>query len=152
MNKTGYKKNKLSCLISAVVISSFSGAVSYAQDMPDKKKSTLAIDEVVVTAQRRSESAQDVPVALSAFQASDIEKFNVGSFDDITKISPAITIGASNSKMFSTVYLRGIGTYSLGAGVEPSVSVIVDGVPVVQQGQAFSNLNDIERIEVLKGP
>lgn len=143
---TGKKLATLSLAIGSAL------GVNTALAQGSSESEKLAIEEIVVTAQRRAESAQDVPVALSAFQASDIEKFNIGSFEDITKISPAITFGGSNTKMFSTIYLRGIGTYSLGAGVEPSVSVIVDGIPVVQQGQALSNLNDIERIEVLKGP
>jgi iron complex outermembrane receptor protein len=110
------------------------------------------LEEIVVTAQKRSESIQDVPVAVSAFNDTQLVEFGIRSFDQLTKISPSFTYSESSSRTFSSLYMRGVGTYTLGVGVEPSVSVVLDGVPVVQSAQALSDLNDVEQIEVLRGP
>lgn len=112
----------------------------------------LVLEEVVVTAQKRTESAQDVPVAVSVMQGDDLAKQGIQSFSDLTKVSPSLTIVQGGQKNSSPIALRGIGTRAFSMSVEPSVAVIVDDVPVARAAQAFSNLVDIERIEVLRGP
>lgn len=93
-----------------------------------------------------------MPVAVSAFSDATLEAANVTEFSDLTRVSPSLNINGSANNNKSTISLRGIGTFSYSTSVEPSVSVVIDGVAVVQQGQAFANLSDIERIEVLRGP
>ena len=65
---------------------------------------------------------------------------------------PSLTMEQGSNINNNTIRMRGIGTYSFSIGVEPSVSVVIDDVAVVRQAQAFSNLSDVERIEVLRGP
>lgn len=108
--------------------------------------------DIVVTAQKREESVLSVPVAVSVIDSRAIEQARITTFSDITRVSPALTVTQNNDSNNSSIALRGIGTYAFSIGIEPSVSVVVDGVAAVLQAQAFSNLSDIERIEVLRGP
>ncbi len=114
--------------------------------------SAQGLEEVIVTAQKRAQSAQDVPVALTAVSAETIEAMGIQEFSDVTRISPSLTLSSGNNKQQTSISIRGIGTSVFSIGVEPSVAVIIDNVSQVQPGQALSNLVDIERIEVLRGP
>lgn len=111
-----------------------------------------ALEEVIVTAQKRAQSAQDIPVALTAVSADTIEAMGIQEFSDITRISPSLTLSTGNNKQQTSIRIRGIGTSVFSIGVEPSVAVVIDNVSQVQPGQALSNLVDVERIEVLRGP
>lgn len=112
----------------------------------------LVIEEVTVVAQKRAESAQDVPLAITAISGETIENMGLNQFQDLTKVSPSLTIKEGFNKNENPIALRGIGTLSFSIGVEPSVAVVIDDIPVARTGAAFSNLSDIERIEVLRGP
>ena len=109
-------------------------------------------EEIVVTATKRAESVQDVPVAVSAVDASTIEAMRIDEFTDITRISPSLTVNRGDWATNSGFSLRGIGTNVFSINIEPSVAIVVDDVPLVRSSQAFSDLLDIERIEVLRGP
>ncbi|MFZ1742433.1 MAG: TonB-dependent receptor plug domain-containing protein, partial [Pontixanthobacter sp.] len=134
--------------ISAIAL----GQPALAQDTADQSEEGFGDKVIVVTAQKREQDILEVPVAVSAFSDVTLEAANVSDFSDLTRVSPSLTINGASNNNESTIALRGIGTFSFSTSVEPSVSVVVDGVAVVQQGQAFSNLADIERIEVLRGP
>lgn len=119
-----------------------------AQTAPGQAEAGL--QSVVVTAQKRPQSMQDVPVAVNTVDARAIENQQIVDFSDLTRVAPSMTLNQNPNN--STIALRGIGTFAYSIGIESAVSVIVDDVPVIQQAQAFSNLSDIERIEVLRGP
>jgi iron complex outermembrane receptor protein len=108
------------------------------------------LQTVVVTAQKRLQSMQNVPVAVNTVDARAIENQQILDFSDITRVAPSMTLNQNPGN--NTISLRGIGTFAYSIGIESAVSVIVDDVPVIQQMQAFSNLSDIDRIEVLRGP
>jgi len=110
------------------------------------------LEEVVVTAQKREQSLQSVPVAVTAITAETLVNRNVATVSDLTRLAPSLTVTQSNTPANASINLRGIGTYAFSVGVEPSVAVIVDDVALLQQSQAFSGLSDIARIEVLRGP
>lgn len=112
----------------------------------------LAIEEIVVTATKRAQSVQDVPVAVNAVDQATIEALNIDEFTDITRISPSLTVNQGDWATNSGFNLRGIGTNVFSINIEPSVAIIIDDVPLVRSAQAFSDLLDIERIEVLRGP
>jgi len=105
---------------------------------------------VTVTAQKRPQAMQDVPVAVSTVDARAIENQQIVGFSDLTRVAPALTINENPNN--NNISLRGIGTFAFSIGIESAVSVIIDDVPVIQQLQAFSNLSDIARVEVLRGP
>lgn len=110
------------------------------------------LEEIVVTAQKREQNLQNVPVAVTALGAEAIANQRIADFADLTRAAPSLTITQTTSSPNNSIILRGIGTFAFSIGVEPSVAVIIDDMPVVQQAQAFDNLADVERIEVLKGP
>ncbi|AYJ84912.1 TonB-dependent receptor (plasmid) [Sphingomonas paeninsulae] len=108
------------------------------------------IEEIVVTAQKRSERLQDVPIAITAITSSQITAQHAGSSYDLTAVVPALNFGKVVA--FATPYIRGIGTSSVTAGDEPSVATYVDGVYMGSTLTAALPFNNIDQIEVLKGP
>jgi iron complex outermembrane receptor protein len=113
---------------------------------------TATLDEVVVTAQKREENLQKVAVSVTALTSEAIENKGIVQFSDLTHAVPSLTIVQASVATNSSIFLRGIGTQAFSIAVDPSVSVVVDDVAVIQQAQAFANLADIERVEVLRGP
>lgn len=124
---------------------------AYAAD-DGAKKQDAQLETVVVTANKRAQNLQDVPAAITVLNESTLQKANVKGMDDLPALAPALTITYGNQPGNNTLNMRGIGTYSLGVGVETDVSVIVDDVPVAIQADAFKDLADVARVEVLKGP
>ena len=114
--------------------------------------SDAVIEEVLVTATKRAQSVQDVAVAVSAVDAATIEATRIDEFTDITRISPSLTVNRGDWATNSGFSLRGIGTNVFSINIEPSVAIVVDDVPLVRSSQAFSDLLDLQRIEVLRGP
>lgn len=110
------------------------------------------LEEIVVTAQKREQRLQTVPVSVTALSADAIANNRLADFSDLTRVVPSMTITQTTSAPNNSIILRGIGTFAFSIGVEPSVAVLIDDMPVVQQAQAFDNLADLQRIEVLMGP
>jgi iron complex outermembrane recepter protein len=110
------------------------------------------LEEIVVTAQKREQNLQTVPVSVTALSAEALANAHIVDFSDLTRAASSLTVTQQTSSPNNAIILRGIGTFAFSIGVEPSVAVIVDDLPVVQQAQAFDSLGDVERIEVLKGP
>ena len=127
-------------------------ATVMATMVPLATAQNLIIEEVVVTATKRTESVQDVPVAISVVDEDTIEAMGIDEFTDITKISPSLTVSRGDWATNSSFSLRGVGTNVFSTNIEPSVAVIVDDVPLVRSEQAFSDLSEIEAIEILRGP
>jgi iron complex outermembrane receptor protein len=111
-----------------------------------------ALQDIVVTAQKREQNLQDVPVAVTAITADTLVNRNVATVSDLTRLAPSLTVTTGAVPTNNSINLRGIGTVAFSTAIEPSVAVIVDDVALLQQAQAFSGLSDIARIEVLRGP
>jgi iron complex outermembrane receptor protein len=137
----------MTAIASAAALFAMSVTSAWAQDTAT---SDQGLQTVVVTAQKRAQPLQKVPVAVSTVDERAIENQQISEFSDLTRVSPALTISQNPNN--SNISLRGIGTFAYSIGIESAVAVIVDDVPVVQQLQAFSNLSDITRVEVLRGP
>jgi iron complex outermembrane recepter protein len=110
------------------------------------------LEEVIVTANKRTENLQSVPLAVSVISQDALEASGVQQFADLGKLAPSLTIRPAEHPVNSNVSLRGVGTFAFGIGVESSVAVLVDEVPLAFQARAFTDLPDVERIEVLRGP
>jgi iron complex outermembrane recepter protein len=108
------------------------------------------LETVVVTAQRRAESAQDVPISIVAYGAEHLEAVNVQSLPQIAQIVPGLQFQAVGAA--SVPYLRGVGASTTAAGAESTVPLVVDGVYMSAQGSSLMALSNIESIEVDKGP
>lgn len=109
------------------------------------------IGELIVTATRREESLQSIPASISAVSAVDLEKRGIFDFQKMTESISGVMLSRPTSAISSGLYVRGVGT----AGTSPanqSVGTLVDGVYQLRQGAAFTELMDIERVEVLRGP
>jgi len=109
------------------------------------------LEEVIVTAERRSESAQDVPLALTTISADSINPAEITDLNDIATRTPNFTVTKFNIGE-PQLYLRGIGSTLDSASADPTVSVFVDEVYVGRPGGSSFELFDLERIEILRGP
>src|SRR5690606_38604646 len=110
----------------------------------------VALEEIIVTAQKRSENVQDVPISISAFGANELLKAGVTSYNDIGMVTPGLETTRQIGS--ATPFLRGIGAQSGTVGVESATTMFVDDVYISSTVDASLNFNNIERIEVLKGP
>ncbi|WP_308814559.1 TonB-dependent receptor [Sphingomonas sp. GV3] len=109
-------------------------------------------DDIIVTANKREENIQKVPLAVSVIAPAQLASAGVRNFTDIGKIAPSLVVRPAEQPQNSNISLRGVGTFAFGIGVESSVAVLVDEVPLAFQARAFTDLPDVERIEVLRGP
>jgi iron complex outermembrane recepter protein len=110
---------------------------------------TLAIEEIVVTAQRRDQRLQDVPIAVTAADAHMLEMRGIDSTTDLAVLDPAVTF--STGLGGASISIRGVGGTGSG-GDESANAVYIDGVYIPSPGALLFQFNNIERIEVLKGP
>jgi iron complex outermembrane receptor protein len=110
------------------------------------------LEEVIVTATKREQSVQEVPQAVQVVSADQLASAGIHEFADLTRIAPSMVIKPAEHPVNASVSIRGIGTFAFSIGVEPSVAVQVDDVPVAFQARAFADLSDVQRIEVLRGP
>ncbi len=110
------------------------------------------LEEVIVTAQKREQSLQDVPVAVSAFNAQMLQQSGVKDMFDLQANAPSLIVGQSQTSTTTTFSIRGIFTSSQNFGLEPSVGLYVDGVYRARQGSMINNLVDVASVEVLRGP
>ncbi len=108
------------------------------------------LEEVVVTATRREAGLQSIPSSIAAVTGEDLDDLGITDFKSVTESISGVTLDFPSSAINAAVYIRGVGT--TGAATVQSVSVMVDGVYQIRQGLAFTELMDIERVEVLRGP
>lgn len=111
----------------------------------------FGIEEVVVTATKRAESVQDVPISVSAFSGDFLERSGLEDLQDLSNIAPNLFVNKSSQAVNQRIAIRGVGTVGNNA-MDPSVAVYVDGVYMPRPGAVMGNLKDIEMAEVLRGP
>ncbi|SCW53442.1 iron complex outermembrane recepter protein [Sphingobium faniae] len=120
-----------------------------AQEAPPQVNAS-GLSEIIVTAQRRAERQQDVPVAISAADSTMLAQIGITRLNELQRLSPNLNIYEGGGIV--QPFLRGIGTTSTPVGNEPSVAVYLDGVYYSRLPYGFFSLANIERVEVLKGP
>lgn len=135
----------------AVLALSVFATPALAQDTADDSDAQ-APGEIVVTAQKRSESLQSVPVAVSVLSGEALSEAARPSIESATQMVPSLNFLKSGTTLNQTIFLRGVGTATFSIAGEPSVSTVVDGVVYARSGEAFSDLVDAAQIEVLRGP
>jgi iron complex outermembrane receptor protein len=140
--------SKLLLLASAAL--AVSAPLAYAQTAPTPAPDAQSIGEIVVTAQRREERLQNVPAAVSAFSANQLQQLNISSTKDLTQVTPGLNFTQSVYSPQPTI--RGVGSRGVNAGEESEVPIYVDGVYQSFLPGADMAFNDVDRIEVLKGP
>ncbi|HEX4197104.1 MAG TPA: TonB-dependent receptor [Caulobacteraceae bacterium] len=133
-------------MVSTAVASGCMASVALAQTQ--STASASAVGAVVVTAERRPENVQNVPIDVSVVSAKEIEQRNLVTVNDLANAVPAVTI--SGGDVFQ---IRGLGTQVFSRSAEQSVSVVIDGVVMPRPGSPdLSNIFDLDHVEVLSGP
>jgi iron complex outermembrane recepter protein len=138
-------------LSSSIVFAVLLPGAAFAQSAPAAASGKL--EDVVVTAQRRSESVQDVPIAVSAFSPAELERRNISEALDIIQFVPNL-MGSNNTGLGSAnaYYLRGLGNTESIATFDPPVGTYIDDIYVSRQNGNNFSFFDVERVEVLRGP
>ena len=137
--------NALLCGIAAFVVLLSGSRAARADD-------STQLAEIVVTAEKRTENLQKVPISVDVVSGDTLTKANVSAFADLAKFTPSMTMTAGDQPANSAIVIRGVGTFAFSVAAEPSVLVVIDDVAVGYQAQAFTDLVDIDRVEVLNGP
>jgi iron complex outermembrane receptor protein len=133
-------------------------ALAQSADKPkDAQESQVAqaqggLEEIVVTARKRTESIQNVPSAISAFSKVQIDRTDMTSVEKIATFAPQLTVGRASNGSGAQISMRGIGSNSTSLGIEQSVAVVVDGAYSGQGRVINEGFFDLARVEVLKGP
>lgn len=128
------------------------GASLLAMSAPALAQEPAALDEIVVTAQKREQGYTDVPVSVATVSGEQLENAQANNFQDLVQLSPSITFSPDRGMRGAGVLIRGLGTTAFQVSVEPTVSTVVDGVALGRTGAFLSSLTDVERVEVLRGP
>ena len=143
--------NLLRCTASAAVVGAvafgFAGAAS-AQD----QDGATTVDEIIVTAQKREQSLQDVPIVVTSLSQEVLADAGVRDIKDLQILTPGMTVTSTSSEASTTARIRGVGTVGDNPGLESSVGVVIDGVYRSRNSVGFGDLGELARIEVLKGP
>jgi iron complex outermembrane recepter protein len=146
-------------LAAVMAVASFASAAQAQTEAPAPSPEQVADQQgqsysgdIIVTAQKREQNLQDVPVAVQSLGAAQLEANSVRAFTDLNRVAPSLVVRPDTNPVNASVSIRGIGTFAFAVAVEPSVAVVLDDVPLTFQARAFADLSDVERIEVLRGP
>jgi iron complex outermembrane receptor protein len=137
---------------SSILALSLSAMPAFAQPAGEAAATDEAYGDIVVTAQKREENLQEVPAAISVVTGELLESRGVVNITSLQQLVPSLNFKDSATTLDSSVFLRGVGTINFSIAAEPSVGFVVDGVTYARSGEAFGDLYDIERVEVLRGP
>lgn len=111
-----------------------------------------ALEEVVVTAQKREQSMQDVPISVAAVSGAELESRSINEISDLSKVVAGFSFGEGTSDAGRNILVRGVGTQTFSRGVEQSVGTVVDGVVASSVASSLLDMSDVARVEVLRGP
>ncbi len=112
----------------------------------------LSSDEIIVTATKREQTLQDVPVAVTVTTGATIEQAQIRDLKDLQSVVPSLRVNQLQSSANTNFYIRGFGNGANNAGIEPSVGLFIDGVYRSRSASMIADFPDVERIEVLRGP
>lgn len=154
MTKRNNKSKFLPLLAATTALSGLTlvapGSLSAAQAQSEMEMGGL--EEIVVKARKREESLQDIPVAVSALTADQIQRNDLTSLEKIAATTPQFTVGRASSGSGAQMSMRGIGSNSTSIGIEQSVAAVVDGAFSGQGRVIYQGFFDLERVEILRGP
>ncbi len=143
--------NLLRTTVSAAVVGAcafgFAGVAS-AQD----QDSPATIDDIIVTAQKREQNLQDVPIVVTTLSQETLEGAGVRDIKDLQILTPGLIVTSTTNESVTTARIRGVGTVADNPGIESSVGIVIDGVYRSRNGVGFGDLGELSRVEILKGP
>ncbi len=147
MRLTNLLRTTVSAAVVGAVAFGFAG-VAAAQD----QDGPTTIDDIIVTAQKREQNLQDVPIVVTSLSSETLQDAGVRDIKDLQILTPGMTVTSTQSEASTTARIRGVGTVGDNPGLESSVGVVIDGVYRSRNSVGFGDLGEISRIEVLKGP
>ena len=136
--------NRLFGYLSSITVTVLASGHAMAQER--------TLEEVIVTATKRSQSIQDVAMTVTAFSAEQIREANIQNATDVAVLTPSLVVATNTQPFTASFRIRGVGTAQNDPALEPSVGIFVDDVYLNRSGFGMSDLTDIQRIEVLNGP
>lgn len=141
-----FKKQLLPAIISVCTLPLYAGGAMAQEE-------SVGLEEIVVTARKRQESIQDVPVAVSAISPGQLERGSINSSIDLGKLVPNVELHETNIGSESlSASIRGLSYDDIEKSIEPTVGVAIDGVFLASNSGAVFDFFDIESVEVLRGP
>ncbi|VVT14423.1 conserved exported hypothetical protein [Sphingomonas sp. EC-HK361] len=150
-------QNMFAIMVSGLALAAATSAqAQVAPDNPSAATQTpqgddLAVDDIIVTAQKREQSLQKVPISIKAFDGQALAALSAETIGDLDTFTPGLTIN-DDSVTQPSYSIRGVKTDDFGIGTEPSVGIFIDGVYSGRSGSSLIFFNDVARVEVLKGP
>lgn len=152
-------KSTLNLSACVFAVAAIATAPVYAQAQPNDtadqaEEGENAFDDnvIVVTAQGRTQALSDVPIAVSAIGAEQLQQSGTSDIRELNQLAPSLLVSSTGNEANGSARIRGIGTVGDNPGLESSVAVFIDGVYRSRSGNALSELGPIDRIEVLRGP
>src|SRR5689334_5458677 len=135
-------------------VSTLAGVLTAAPALAQDRAASGAntVEELIVTAQKREEAAQDVPIALTALSGEQLERQGVDGFQDLSTRVPSLRFGAGVTGGENVITLRGIGSQNTTSGGDSPVAYNLDGVYLARTTSVDTEFFDVNRIEVLRGP
>jgi iron complex outermembrane receptor protein len=134
------------------LVFAISGGIAADSGWAQQAANPPALTEIIVTAQKREQNIQDVPISVIALSAQQLKDGGVTDIKNLQSLTPGLTVTSTTSENVTTARIRGIGTVGDNPGLESSVGVVIDGVYRPRNGVGFGNLGEIEQIEILEGP
>ncbi|MFN3353201.1 MAG: TonB-dependent receptor [Brevundimonas sp.] len=131
----------------AVGIGLIAAGAAQAQD-----GQVTTVDEIIVTAQLREQSLQEVPVVVTTLSEEQLQNAGVADIKDLQILTPGLQVTSTSTEASTTARIRGVGTVGDNPGLESSVGIVIDGVFRSRNSISFGDLGELQRIEVLKGP
>jgi outer membrane receptor protein involved in Fe transport len=144
--RSGVRRALIGCALGSVAAGNL-----HAQDQADTD-SRRSLEEIIVTAQKREQNVQDVPIVVTTISSELIRDTGIQDIKDLTLLTPGMIVTSTSNETSTTARIRGVGTVGDNVGLESSVGVVIDEVYRPRNGVGFGDLGELERIEVLKGP
>jgi iron complex outermembrane receptor protein len=126
------------------------GAAQAQESTPLKEG--LVLEEVIVTATRRAEKLQDVAMSVTAFSGDFLQDSGINNLTNLDQYTPNLMVTPGTNARGTSFRIRGIGSAGTNSGIDPSVGIFLDGVYQGRAGMSISDLVDVERVEILRGP
>ncbi len=150
--KLGNHLLKAAMLSTISIVSLSAGSVAYAQDNTPQASDEVDENVIIVTATKREQTLEEVPVAVSVTSAAAIERAQVRDLKDLQTLVPSLRVSQLQSSASTDFIIRGFGNGSNNPGIEGSVGVFIDGVYRSRSAAAIGDLPNLQRVEVLRGP
>ncbi len=153
LSGTGFASRRESGAIMIVREKSSSVQISNLQ-LAQANPSSGRIEEVLVTARRREEAVENIPISISALNAEDLKSFGVRNFADLEGVVPGLNLGGGGNgvKRDSSPFIRGVGQRETKVTLDPAVATYIEGVYIGRAAGAMLDIVDVDNIQVLRGP